>query len=161
MSLTKGTPASSQIITLERMLQERDAEIADLRMELDAANEENSRIAHHAAEVKRENAALRAQAQGEPVAYRYKVIDCFGNPVWTWYLNAGRDQKVLETQALYAHPAPASAEVERDAVSLDFLAPMYRWLARAHFSREKDEWTAAMFGEQIRAAIAATQKDGA
>ena len=51
MSMTKGTPASSQIITLERMVQERDDTIESLRAEL---------------------AALKAQ-QGEPVAWKIKA----------------------------------------------------------------------------------------
>lgn len=41
--------------------------------------------------------------QQEPVAWRYKIVDCFGRPVWT-LKTPKTDTRVLESQPLYANP---------------------------------------------------------
>lgn len=48
MSMTKGTPESSQIITLERMIEERDAEIDRLRGWINHYGESTDMCVYHA-----------------------------------------------------------------------------------------------------------------
>ena len=44
-----------------------------------------------------------AQPAQEPVAWRYKIVDCFGRPAWT--LKTPRsDTRVLESQPIYTTP---------------------------------------------------------
>lgn len=49
------------------------------------------------------NDALGLTAQQKPAVWRYKIVDCFGRPVWT-LKTPKADTRVLEAQPLYTHP---------------------------------------------------------
>lgn len=55
----------------------------------------------------------------EPVAWRYKIVDCFGRPVWT-LKTPKTDTRVLESQPLYTSPPP-----QRKALTDEQIMEMY------------------------------------
>ena len=99
-------------------------DINDALRKADDANYSSEAEIILAAEVRRQRKEieqLRTRAgvllSGEPVAYRYQTVNCFGDVVW---MSEMPNSKVLATMPLYLHPAPDSDTV-RDA-------ERYRWL---------------------------------
>lgn len=80
MSMTKGTPASSQIITMERMLEEKDEKIAELEKERDEWKE--SAINGGNAGYLREKVAELEKERGyDPVTISENTMNKYRNAV--------------------------------------------------------------------------------
>jgi hypothetical protein len=73
-----------------------------------ASTKDQERYSHDAL-----RAALEAALKqgGEPIGYRYKYKNCFGNVVWSFELPRSIDTKVLETVPVYTAAPPAQTPV--------------------------------------------------
>ena len=63
-----------------------------------------------------------AQPEQEPVAWRYKILDYFGRPVWT-FKTPKTDIRVFESQPLYTSPPQRTwvrlTDEEREEIALE------------------------------------------